>query len=222
MTGHYTRRQLFVHPVQYRFVVTTLMYFSCMLIALYGIVVLPMVQTLDDPSVTWQERAQAATQFLGFNARVWPWVLVTFLGLLLHSMYFMHRIAGPLDRFHALFQTIGAGNLYQRAKLREHDYLQREAGDVNAMLDQLEQKIESLNVHCANVTNASEDVALLIQGRSPSHVNATLLTLEEKVRQFNTSLDGFRLRAPQPPQDQQPLDFAAPIAMDSPAPMKAA
>lgn len=201
MIGRYTRRQLFVHPIQYWFVVTTLMYFACMVIVLYGIVVLPMVETLDDPSVGWQEQAQAATQFLDFNARVWPWIAVTFLGLLLHSMYFMHRIAGPLYRFKALFHTIGTGNLYQRAKLREHDYLQREAGDFNAMLDQLEQKIESLNVHCANVTNAYEDVARLIQGRSPSPLNDTLLTLEEEVRQFKTSLDGFRLQAPQPPMD---------------------
>lgn len=201
MIGRYTRRQLFVHPIQYWFVVTTLMYFACILIVLYGIIVLPMVETLDDPSVAWQEQAHAATQFLDFNARVWPWIAVTFLGLLLHSMYFMHRIAGPLYRFKALFHTIGAGNLYQRAKLREHDYLQREAGDFNAMLDRLEQKIESLNVRCANVTQACEDVARLIQGRSPNPLNDTLLTLEEEVRQFKDGLNEFRLRTPQPPMD---------------------
>jgi hypothetical protein len=201
MIGRYTRRQLFVHPIQYWFVVTTLMYFACVLIVLYGIVVLPMVETLDDPSVGWQEQAQAATQFLDFNARVWPWIAVTFLGLLLHSMYFMHRIAGPLYRFKTLFHTIGAGNLYQRAKLREHDYLQREAGDFNAMLEQLEQKIESLNVHCTNVTHAYKDVARLIQGRPPSPLNDALLTLEEEVRQFKADLNEFRLRTPQPPMD---------------------
>jgi methyl-accepting chemotaxis protein len=199
MTGRYKRRQLFVHPIQYWFVVTTLIYFVCILVVLYGIVVLPMVQTLDDQSVPWQVRAQAATQFLDFNERIWPWLLVTFLGLLLHSIYFMHRIAGPLYRFKALFQSIGAGNLFQRAKLREHDYLQREAGEFNAMLDQLEQKIESLNVHCANVTSAYQDVAQIIQGRSPNHANATLLTLEEEVRRLRANLDEFRLRAPTPP-----------------------
>jgi len=209
MTGRYKRRQLFVHPIQYWFVVTSLMYFACVLIVLYGIVVLPMVQTLDDPSVAWQERAQAATQFLDFNARVWPWIVVTFLGLLLHSIYFMHRIAGPLYRFKMLFHAIGAGDLSQRATLREYDYLQREAGDLNAMLDQLERKIESLNVHCDNVTNAYEDVARLIQGRSPSPVNATLLTLEEEIRQFKTCLDGFSLQAPQPPMDSSATMKAA-------------
>ncbi len=137
MTSHYKRRQLFVHPVQYWFVATTLIYFSTLLIVLYGIVLVPMAQPLEDPSVTWQERAQLATQLLDLNARVWPWLLVTFLGLLLHSMYFMHRIAGPLYRFTVLFRMIGAGHLYQRAKLREHDYLHREARDFNAMVDSL-------------------------------------------------------------------------------------
>jgi methyl-accepting chemotaxis protein len=201
MTGRFKRRQLFVHPIQYWFVVTTLIYFVCILVVLYGIVVLPMVRTLDDQSVPWQERAQAATQFLDFNERIWPWLLVTFLGLLLHSIYFMHRIAGPLYRFKALFQSIGAGNLFQRAKLREHDYLQREAGEFNAMLDQLEQRIESLNVQCANVTSAYQDVAQLIQGRSPDHANATLLTLEEEVSRLRANLDEFRLRTPQPPMN---------------------
>ncbi len=147
MTSHYKRRQLFVHPDQYWFVATTLIYFSSLMIVL-----VPMVQPLEDPSVTWQERAQLATQFLDLNARVWPWLLVTFLGLLLHSMYFMHRIVGHLYRVKVLFRTIGSGHLCQRAKLREHDYLHREARDFNAMVDSLEQKIEALNLHCAFVT----------------------------------------------------------------------
>jgi methyl-accepting chemotaxis protein len=121
----------------------------------------------------------------------------------------LDRIAGPLYRFKTLFHTIGAGNLYQRAKLREHDYLQREAGDFNAMLEQLEQKIESLNVHCANVTQAYEDVARLTHGRSPSPLNDALLTLEEEVRQFKAGLEEFRLRTPQPPMDSSATMKAA-------------
>ena len=221
MTGHYARRQLFVHPVQYWFVATALIYVSCLLIVLYGIILLPMVQPLDDPSISWQERAEVASRFLDLNARVWPWLVVTFLGLLLHSMYFMHRIAGPLQHFKLLFRSIGAGQLYQRAKLREHDYLHREAQELNVMLDQLEQKIESLNAHGATVKKAYEDVALLVRGQSPSHANAVLARLEEEIRQFRTCLDGFQLRAPLPlPHDQQGLEIAVPVAMDSPARMK--
>ena len=222
MTSHSKRRQLFVHPVQYWFVATTLIYFSTLLIVLYGIVLVPMIQPLEDPSVTWQERAQLATQFLDLNARVWPWLLVTFLGLLLHSMYFMHRIAGPLYRFTVLFRMIGAGHLYQRANLRKHDYLHREAQDFNAMVDSLEQKIEALNLHCTIVTQAYEDVALHNQQQSSGQVHGILQTLEEEIRQFKTCLAEFRPQATPPSYDQQRLDFAGPIAMDSSTTMKAA
>jgi methyl-accepting chemotaxis protein len=220
--ARFKRRQLFVHPLQYWFVVTALIYFSCMLVVLYGIVFLPMVQLLDDPSATWQARDQAATQFLDFNARVWPWLLVTFLGLLLHSIYFMHRIAGPLYRFTALFRTIGTGNLHVRAHLREHDYLHREAQDFNAMLDRLEQKVELLNAHCATVTKAYEDVARLVREKSPGHANAALEKLEEELHQFRASIEEFTVRALPPPQEQQGADSAAPSAMDSSANKKAA
>jgi methyl-accepting chemotaxis protein len=134
----------------------------------------------------------------------------------------MHRIAGPLYRFKALFQTIGAGNLYQRAKLREHDYLQREAGDFNAMLDQLEQEIESLNLHCAAVTEAYEDVALLVREELPGHADSALAKLEEEIHRFRTRMDGFKVRALPSPHDQQGVDSVAPVAMDSPAMKKAA
>ena len=118
--ARFTRRQLFVHPLQHWFVVTAVIYFACLLLVLYGIVFLPMVQSLDDPSVTWQERAQVGSQFLEFNARVWPWLLVTFLGLLLHSIYVMHRIAGPLYRFTALFQAIGATSANMIISIGKH------------------------------------------------------------------------------------------------------
>ncbi len=220
--SRYERRQLFVHPLQYWFVATTLVYFSCILVLLYGIVVLPMVQSLEDPSMPWQEQAQAAAHFLDFNARVWPWLLVTFLGLLLHSIYFMHRIAGPLYRFTALFQTIGAGNLHRRAQLREHDYLHREAQDFNAMLDRLEQTIEVLNARCYTVTSAYEDLALLVRKQPPARANAALAKLKEEILQFRLCLDGLKTQAPLPLHDQQALDFAAPIAVESPATQKAA
>ncbi len=222
MISQFKRRQLFVHPVQYWFVATTLIYFSCLLIVLYGVVFLPMVQPLNDPSVSWQVRAEAASEILDFNARIWPWLLVTLLGLLLHSMYFMHRIAGPLFRFTMLFRSIGAGRLDQRATLRKHDYLHREARDFNAMLDNLEQKIEALDLHCAIVTQAYDDVALQIQQQSSCQVSATLQTLEEEILRFKTLLAEFRPQGTQPPHDQQPLHFAGPTAMDSPASRKAA
>ncbi|MBX3328622.1 MAG: methyl-accepting chemotaxis protein, partial [Nitrospira sp.] len=152
MIGLFQRRQLFVHPVQSWFVWTTLIYVACLLIMLYAVIFLPMVQPLYDPSLSWEQHAQVASQFLELNSRIWPWLIITFLALLLHSLYFMHRIAGPLYRFSTLFRSIGTGDLHQRVRLRKHDYLHREAQAFNTMLDNLENRIKTINLHSALVT----------------------------------------------------------------------
>ena len=222
MIAYFKRRQLFVHPIQYWFVATTLVYFACLLIVLYSVVFLPMVQPLDSPSVSWEERAQIATQVLELNTRVWPWLLVTFLGLLLHSMYFMHRIAGPLYRFATLFRSIGAGRLHQRARLRKHDYLRREAQDFNAMLDYLEQNIELLHRQGLLVTQTYEDTVRPIQQQSSPELNTALRTLETDISRLQLCVAAFKPQEAPPSPSQLPLEFADPITVEPPARLKAA
>lgn len=222
MIAYFTRRQLFVHPIQYWFVATTLVYFSCLLIVLYGAVFLPMAQPLDTPSVSWEERAQVATKILELNTRVWPWLLVTFLGLLLHSLYFMHRIASPLYRFATLFRSIGTGHLHQRARLRKHDYLHREAQDFNAMLDYLEQNIERLHQQGLLVTQTYEDTVRPIQQQSSPELNAALRTLETDISRLQLCVAAFKPQETPPSPSQLPLEFADPITVEPPARLKAA
>lgn len=218
----FQRRQLFVHPVQYWFVITTFMYFACLLIVLYAVVFLPMAQPLYDPSVSWEQHAQIATQFLELNERIWPWLIVTFLVLLLHSLYFMHRIAGPLYRFSELFRSIGTGKLHQRARLRKHDYLHREAHVFNSMLDSLEDRIQAVTLHSALITQAYETVARQIQEQSPGQIHSALQALEGEIRRFKTCLAEFEVKGERSVDDLSRLEFAGPINLDPQSPRKAA
>ncbi|OQW63068.1 MAG: hypothetical protein BVN29_17935 [Nitrospira sp. ST-bin5] len=222
MIAYFKRRQLFVHPIQYWFVATTLVYFSCLLVVLYGVVFLPMVQPLDSPTVSWEERAQVATQILELNTRVWPWLLVTFLGLLLHSLYFMHRIAGPLYRFAALFRSIGAGHLHQRARLRKHDYLHREARDFNAMLDSLEHNIALLHRHGTAVSQTYQDAVRPIRQQSSNQLNAALQMLEADISRLRLCADTFKPKETQQSASQLPIEFAEQVTEKPPARLKAA
>jgi methyl-accepting chemotaxis protein len=198
MKGVFQRRQLFVHPIQYWFVTTTLLYFACLLLTLYAVVFLPMAQPLYDSSISWEQRAETATQFLELNGRIWPWLIITFLVLLLHSLYFMHRIAGPLYRFTVLFRSIGTGQLHQRARLRKHDYLHREAQAFNSMLDHFENKMQTIKLHTALVTQAYETVALQVREQAPGQITAALETLEEEIHRLKTCLAEFELQTQQP------------------------
>ncbi len=222
MIAYFKRRQLFVHPIQYWCVAMTLVYFSCLLIVLYGVVFIPMAQPLDTPSVSWEERAHVATQVLELNTRMWPWLLVTFLGLLLHSLYFMHRIAGPLYRFAALFRSIGAGHLHQRARLRKHDYLHREAQDFNAMLDSLEHNIARLHRHGTAVSQTYENAVRPIRQQSSAQLNAALRMLETDISRLQLCIAAFKPQAAASSVSQLPLEFADPIIGKPPAGAKAA
>ncbi len=221
MKGVFQRRQLFVHPVQYWFVITTLLYFACLLLTLYAVVFLPMALPLYDPSVSWEQRAEIGTQFLELNGRIWPWLIITFLVLLLHSVYFMHRIAGPLYRFTALFRSIGTGQLHQRAHLRKHDYLHREAQAFNSMLDHFENKMQTINLHSALVTQAYETVALQVREQAPGQITAALQTLEEEIHRFKTCLAECELQTQQP-LAQQCAERAGSSTSQSSDAMKAA
>ena len=221
MIGIFQRRQLFVHPIQYWFIGTTLIYVACLLIMLYAVIFLPMVEPLYDPSLSWEQHAQVASQFLELNARVWPWLLITFLVLLLHSLYFMHRIAGPLYRFSTLFRSIGAGDLHQRARLRKHDYLHREAQAFNTMLDNLENRIKTIHLHSALVTEAYEAVTSHMKPQTPGQLTASLQTLGDEIRRFKSCLATIELKQESQPE-QQRFDFDEASQLDSPTIMKAA
>jgi methyl-accepting chemotaxis protein len=221
MKGVFQRRQLFVHPVQYWFVITTLLYFACLLLTLYAVVFLPMAQPLYDSTISWEQRADIAAQFLELNGRIWPWLIITFLVLLLHSLYFMHRIAGPLYRFTALFRSIGTGQLHQRARLRKHDYLHREAQAFNSMLDHFENKMQTIHLHSALVTEAYETVALQFREQAPGQITAALQTLEEEIHRLKTCLEECELQT-QKPLVQQCSERAESSTSQSSNAMKAA
>ncbi len=220
MIGPFHRRQLFVHPVQYWFVGTTLIYFACLLILLYAVIFLPMVQPLYDPSLSWEQHAQIASQFLELNSRIWPWLLITFLALLLHSLYFMHRIAGPLYRFATLFRSIETGTLHQRARLRKHDYLHREAQAFNNMLEGLENRIKAMHLHSALVTEAYDSVASHMPEQTPGQIRSALQTLDKELRRFKTCLANFELQIESMPE-QQCFTFDGSAQLDSPTSRKA-
>ncbi|NOU08599.1 MAG: methyl-accepting chemotaxis protein [Nitrospira sp.] len=221
MKGVFQRRQLFVHPVQYWFVITTLLYFACLLLTLYAVVFLPMAQPLYDSTISWEQRADIAAQFLELNGRIWPWLIITFLVLLLHSLYFMHRIAGPLYRFTALFRSIGTGQLHQRARLRKHDYLHQEAQALNSMLDHFENRIQAINMQSALVIEAYEAVARQIHEQTSDQITPALQMLDEEMGRFKTCLEACELSIKQP-QAQQCSERAGSSTSESSNVMKAA
>lgn len=193
---HTQRRRLaFVHPIQARLLILPLTYTMMIALLLAIPVFRPLMQALDNPALSWQERAVVATDLLNLHARYWPWALGAVAVLTihcLHSLRVVHRIAGPLYRFKQLYREIGEGDLSIRATLRQHDYLTPEADLLNRMTAQLQARISTSK---QAQTTLALDVERLKEAVAREH-NPTLATLVQQTEQdlasLKESLDWFK------------------------------
>jgi hypothetical protein len=118
---HKRRLIAFVHPLQVR-VLSHVIAYSLIVFVLLAIPVFkPLMQSLDNPVLSWQERAVVGNDLLSLHARFWPWAFGASVVVLIHcvhSLLLMQRVAGPLYRLTRVFPQIGDGNLCIRATRR--------------------------------------------------------------------------------------------------------
>lgn len=191
----YKRRRIFVHAIQYRFLLVTLSYFSIILVMLSIPSFAPLMQALDDPSLSFQERAKVAESFLGLHERFWPWALGAFMVLIMysvHSIFLMHRVAGPLHRIQQTFRRVGSGELSENTTLREGDYLHQEAQALNRMLSQLQTRVRGLKSRHLRVRNGYDLLKTKLPLGPDPHVTDVVKTLDAELAHFKTELDEFK------------------------------
>ena len=137
------RRLTLMHPLQVRMLSMILSYTLIIFLLLAIPVFRPLMQALDDYSLSWQERAVVSNNLLDLHARYWPWTLGAGLVLMIHcihSMWIVSQVAGSLYRLKSMFSQIGQGNLSIRTTLRKGDFVTSEAELVNQMTAQLDAK----------------------------------------------------------------------------------
>ena len=192
----YKRRWIsYMHPLQARVLSQVIAYSLIVFVMLAVPVFKPLMQSLDNPALSWQERAVVANDLLGLHSRFWPWALGASVVVLIHcghSLLLMQRVTGPLYRLKRMFPQIGDGNLCIRATLREGDYLISEADLVNQMTTQLETKINMLKhaqVMLALDTTRFKEVAVM---KNDPALTALARQMEQHLAGLKTSLDTFK------------------------------
>ncbi len=184
-----------VHPLQVRMLSQVIIYSLIIFVLLAIPVFRPLMQALDNPALTWQERAVVANNLLNLHARFWPWAVGASLVVLIHcihSVRLMHRVAGPLYRLKHMFPQIGNGNLCVRTALRQGDYLTSEADLVNQMTAQLQSKITALKhvqVLLALDTTRLRELALVKE--DPALATLTK-QMEQNLLELKAALDTFK------------------------------
>lgn len=192
----YKRRLMaVVHPLQVRMLSQVIAYSLIVFVLLAIPVFNPLMQALDNPALSWQERAVVANDLLSLHARFWPWALgasVVVLIHCIHSLRLMHRVAGPLYRLRHVFPKIGEGNLSIRTTLREGDYLTPEADLLNQMTAQLQKKLNVMKQ--AQIILALDAVRFreLALVKNDPALTALAKQMEQNLAGLKASLDTFK------------------------------
>jgi hypothetical protein len=91
---------------------------------------------------TLTELEPASQEFLILHHRIWPAVLFVLVGIFLYTLWFSHRIAGPIYRINSVLQTMLNGEYPNRVVLRKGDHFHSTAELLEALSRQLAGKRE--------------------------------------------------------------------------------
>jgi nitrate reductase NapE component len=92
--------------------------------------------------VSLAELEPASQEFLILHHRLWPAVLFVLVGMFLYTLWFSHRIAGPIYRINSVLQTMLKGEYPTRVALRKGDHFHSTAELLEALSRQLAGKRE--------------------------------------------------------------------------------
>jgi len=143
MTKKATRRytRLVNRSLQYRFLATILIYSTILVLFLALVIFVPDIVQMADQNRNLDLRADAADRLLSKHIWVWPGAFVIILIISFHSFRSFFRVAGPLNRFHAVLDRVARGDVSCSMKIRAKDYLGQEAETLNEMLRVLVEKL---------------------------------------------------------------------------------
>lgn len=126
--------------LQYRFLAIIIVYSFVIVLFLAAFLFVPDIIRLQDESLAFHARAEAADKMLTLHARVWPAIFLVICLVALHSFRFFHRLIGPLHRFRQVYEQVRNGDLNLKVKIRKKDYLHQDEAALNDMLETLSGK----------------------------------------------------------------------------------
>ncbi len=190
---HYFLRDTF----QSRFIMVSLAHYLIITLTFIGALFLPLVIQLDNLSLSLAEKGEVANQFISLHERMWLPLLAILVLLTLHSVFFSHRIAGPLYRFRNVFKAVGEGNLSLSVKIRDGDYLHKEAEVLSTMILSLAARMRGIEAQYDEVHRVVAELNRAVEGGSMHDVDQTRKRLEEELERLKASLGQFRTTAEQ-------------------------
>jgi len=105
------------------------------------------------------------------------------------TLFFSHKIAGPLYRFKKAMETLIGGDFSSDFHIRHFDQLQDLAGEFNKMIGSIRQRLNSLK---DNVVSLKEKLNSLSEHEVLEHKRAALNELKKITEELNKVIHSFK------------------------------
>jgi len=189
------RRHFLWDTVQPRFMGLSLCYVMVVIVSVSVALFLPLMLELDHLPLSSLEAQRVADQFELLHSRFWPVVAAVSFLLIVHGVFFSHRIAGPLYRFRRIFLSVASGDLTVRTSIRKSDYLHTEAKCLGEMVSALRDKIARIEARHAEMTPQLERLRAAVSRGMLREVEQEADRLRATVEQLALAMEPFQIRS---------------------------
>jgi len=195
-------RKYIVQRFQYRLLINTLLYIGAVILLFAGVLFAPLMFVMDAGTATSPVVLDAAHQFVALHTRVWPALMLLMALLVMHSIVFSHRIAGPLDRIRGELKKIGEGNLSVHVRIRKNDYLHDQVASVNEMVEGLREKIRTIEQSQQKAYAVLTDLQRALRRGSGDEMNDQIEELGVVLERLKLSVREFQIPRDTPAQPE--------------------
>lgn len=209
-------RKVLVDTFQLRLVAVGVLHFLFVIVIFIGALFAPIVLTLKSGDISSPYVQAAAREFLVLHTRLWVPLLGAFILLVLHNILVTHRVAGPLYRLRRYLKAVGEGDLSAPMKVRESDYLHKEAEVTSRMVESLREKIVCVEDEldrtkraCAELKSACADMAPDDVMRKIDAVGDHLDACRSGMAAFETGLERPRPAKTAAEPSEEPVELEA-------------
>lgn len=137
--------------------------------------------------------------------RIFPLIFASFYSIFilalitgaiaLISLFFTHKIAGPIFRIERNLDVISGGNLTVNTKFRGNDQLEALADDINAMVRSLNHRVRSSRDALSEIERCEERLYALLKDDSSSEedIAGALKALKTGMEAFKKASEGIKV-----------------------------
>ncbi len=188
MKKYRRKKYLIDRPFQLKLLVMVISLLLIHTILVLAAVFLPTALVLYS-NLPLERKNDAAKSILLFHKTIWPGIVAVIALFGYVSIFFSHKIAGPIYRIKMALREMAAGNYSNRITLRKGDELVDVAEHINALSEIINTSKTALNLNHGSVIEALAELKRELSAATPD--KEAISALFEKIEAGNSEVSSI-------------------------------